>query len=357
MTRRRWNLARLPTLRRAHTHRPTDPAAASGRHWATAAAAAAAAAATATAVVAGDAAVWRGGAFDLAASRSAFFSASDHAAFCAPASAAPTAAAVGSRVGVRFSGSDAATGEVLVRLEDGAAPLSFTVGQGRVLPGIEDAILGKKAGEKVSVEIADAYGEHNPKWLKTMPRDERIPSDIKVGERLELSNKRGSAFRVVVVEVGEEEIKVDGNHPLAGRTIKFDVSIDSVDAPQPKVAPTDEIAPGNGKDFPRAGDLVTISYVGTLEETGAVFDSSRDRGTPFQCTIGVGMVIKGWDEGVVQMSLGQRALLKIPSDKGYGSRGAGSAIPPDSNLIFDVELHRIERDGGSGETLSAPGFS
>ena len=103
--------------------------------------------------------------------------------------------------------------------------------------------------------------------------------------------------------------------------------------------------------------MVTISYVGKLEETGKVFDSSRERGAPFKCQIGVGKLIKGWDEGVVQMSLGQRALLRIPSEKGYGSRGAGSAIPPNANLIFDVELHEIQRDGGKGETLSAPGFS
>ena len=114
-----------------------------------------------------------------------------------------------------------------------------------------------------------------------------------------------------------------------------------------------------GKIYPKQGDFVTAHYTGkTVPDVGLgfVFDSSRG-GEPLEFQIGVGQVIKGWDEGVVQMSLGQRALLKIPSDKGYGSRGAGSAIPPDSNLIFDVELHRIERDGGSGETLSAPGFS
>jgi FKBP-type peptidyl-prolyl cis-trans isomerase len=68
------------------------------------------------------------------------------------------------------------------------------------------------------------------------------------------------------------------------------------------------------------------------------FDSSRDRNDPFVFTIGVGQVIQGWDEGVAQMSVGQRALIKIPSDMGYGARGAGRDIPGNADLVFDVEL-------------------
>ena len=71
------------------------------------------------------------------------------------------------------------------------------------------------------------------------------------------------------------------------------------------------------------------------------FDSSRDRGQPFSFTIGVGQVIKGWDEGVMQMSLGEKATLDITSDYGYGARGAGGVIPPNADLLFDVELIAI----------------
>ena len=264
----------------------------------------------------------------------------------------------GSRVGLRFLGRDAETGEVLVKLEDAADPISFIVGKGKVLPGIEDAIIGKTPGDKFSITIENAYGEHHSKWLKTMPRDDKIPEDIAVGERLELSNGRGRKFVVVVVEVGENSIRVDGNHPLAGKTLTFEVDVETVDPPLEPVSPTDEIKAGNGKDFPTEGDTVTISYVGTLESTGDVFDSSRDRGKPIVVKIGVGQVIKGWDEGVMRMSLGQRAVLRIPSEKAYGSRGAGGVIPPNSNLIFDVELHRIERSqSGGGKVLNAPGYS
>ena len=87
-----------------------------------------------------------------------------------------------------------------------------------------------------------------------------------------------------------------------------------------------------------AGDKLSMHYVGTLAKDGTQFDSSRDRGSAFEFTIGVGQVIQGWDEGVMKMSLGQRVKLHIPSAMGYGSRGAGGVIPADADLIFDVEL-------------------
>ncbi|KAK9451013.1 uncharacterized protein V1518DRAFT_412324, partial [Limtongia smithiae] len=97
------------------------------------------------------------------------------------------------------------------------------------------------------------------------------------------------------------------------------------------------ITPGDGKTFPKAGDTVKIHYVGTLEN-GKKFDSSRDRGKPFQTKIGVGQVIRGWDEGVPQLSVGEKAVLKITGDYAYGPRGFPGLIPPNATLIFEVEL-------------------
>lgn len=87
----------------------------------------------------------------------------------------------------------------------------------------------------------------------------------------------------------------------------------------------------------KSGDTVTVNYSGYLEN-GTKFDSSYDRNSPFTTQIGVGHVIKGWDEGIVGMKAGGKRKLIIPSDLGYGAQGAGNVIPPNSTLIFDVEL-------------------
>lgn len=84
-----------------------------------------------------------------------------------------------------------------------------------------------------------------------------------------------------------------------------------------------------------------MHYKGTLASDGTQFDSSYDRGVPFSFKIGKGEVIKGWDEGVMKMSLGEKAVLHISSDMGYGSQGAGGVIPPNADLDFTVELLAI----------------
>ena len=91
----------------------------------------------------------------------------------------------------------------------------------------------------------------------------------------------------------------------------------------------------------KAGDTISIHYQGMLEN-GIKFDSSYDRHEPFEVQIGVGYVIKGWDEGIIGLKVGGKRKLTIPSEMGYGSRGAGAIIPPDSTLIFEVELVAIK---------------
>ncbi|UZJ56178.1 hypothetical protein CBS101457_005498 [Exobasidium rhododendri] len=106
----------------------------------------------------------------------------------------------------------------------------------------------------------------------------------------------------------------------------------------------ESISAGDGKNYPKAGDTVSMHYVGTLL-SGKGFDSSRERGKPFETKIGVGQVIKGWDEGVPQLSLGQKAKLICTPDYAYGERGYPPVIPANSTLIFEVELLKINGKG------------
>lgn len=103
------------------------------------------------------------------------------------------------------------------------------------------------------------------------------------------------------------------------------------------------ISEGDGKTFPNPGDTVTMHYKGNLAGfPWSQFDSSYERNEPFVTKIGAGQVIKGWDEAVPKMSLGEKAVLTITSDYAYGERGFADSIPPNSDLKFEVELLKIE---------------
>jgi peptidylprolyl isomerase len=114
------------------------------------------------------------------------------------------------------------------------------------------------------------------------------------------------------------------------KTVKTDSGLEYVDQKE-----------GTG-EAAKAGNTVSVHYTGTLKDNGKKFDSSLDRGEPFKFKLGAGMVIKGWDEGVAGMKVGGKRKLIIPTKLAYGERGAGNVIPPNADLVFEVELLKIE---------------
>ena len=104
----------------------------------------------------------------------------------------------------------------------------------------------------------------------------------------------------------------------------------------------EELAEGTGRQAMK-GDTIAAHYTGWLED-GTKFDSSLDRGEPLEFVCGVGMVIKGWDMGVVGMREGQKRRLTIPAHLGYGAYGVPGCIPPNATLIFEVELVKVYKD-------------
>jgi peptidylprolyl isomerase len=117
------------------------------------------------------------------------------------------------------------------------------------------------------------------------------------------------------------------------------------DGPKPMKTPSGltyyDVRVGTGLSA-RQGDTVEVHYVGRLLSNNHKFDSSRDRGRPFSFKLGVGDVIKGWDEGVEGMKVGGKRRLVVPAELGYGVKGAGKDIPPNADLVFEVELLNIK---------------
>ena len=113
---------------------------------------------------------------------------------------------------------------------EGRDPLKFQVGSGQIIPGFEQAILGKSIGEKVTVNIPveEAYGQVREDLIVTVPKSQ-LPGDVQIGQPLQAQGNEGQTINVVVKEIAEENVIIDGNHPLAGQELEFFIEIISIE--------------------------------------------------------------------------------------------------------------------------------
>src|SRR4051794_31113176 len=174
--------------------------------------------------------------------------------------------------------------------------------------------------------------------------DRRLRRRRQRERRRQVRADRRAAGQDACHRAGADDARSDGDegHPVLGeRDIATKPKIPKAEGAAPKSLKVEDLIEGKGPGA-KAGDKISVRYVGTLYDTNKEFDSSWKRGkAPFQLTLGQGQVIQGWDQGLVGMKVGGRRRLTIPPDLAYGAQGQPPTIPPNSTLVFDVDLTKI----------------
>lgn len=216
-------------------------------------------------------------------------------------------AVAGSIVSVHYIGT-LLDGKKFDSSRDRGQPLPFKLGTGQVIKGWDEGIAMLRVGDKAILTIPPSIG-YGDRDMGTIPPNSTLVFEV------ELMN----------VSAPPKPFDVKGKDTLSVLSgLKYIV-----------------VEKGTDPRKAEKGKTVSVHYTGFLAD-GKIFDSSRERGTPFQFTLGIGQVIRGWDEGIALMNVGDKLRLIIPSDLAYGDNGAGGVIPPKATLFFDVELMDVK---------------
>lgn len=219
-------------------------------------------------------------------------------------------ASAGAKVSVHYTGT-LTDGKKFDSSKDRNQPISFTLGQGQVIKGWDEGIALLQVGDKAIFTIPPTLGYG--------------------------ANGAGGVIPPNATLIFEVEL-VDVKEPIKPWDVKSTDTITTASGLQyiivEKASNTEALKAENGK-------TVDVHYTGFLTN-GKVFDSSIERGEPISFELGQGRVIKGWEEGIALMHVGDKLRLIIPSNLGYGPNGAGGVIPPNATLLFDVELVNVK---------------
>lgn len=233
-------------------------------------------------------------------------------------------------------------------------PLEFIAGaeESRVLRGLAQGIIGLTVGRRTELVVApeDGYGFRDEEKVVKLPQNQFPAEGVKTGTTLTVQVGE-EQLPAVITEVDDESVTLDMNVPLAGKTLLFSVEVTKV-ARKERVKDLgnglilETTADGDCSTFPKQGGSAKIHYVGTLDDNGEVFVSTPDLGAPLEVALGKGQgaLLRGIDQALPHMSLGERAVLRVPSEPwGFGERGSPDGkVPPGAAFRLFVELLEVK---------------
>ncbi len=258
-----------------------------------------------------------------------------------------TAIQPGQIVKVHYQGS-LLNGNVFDSSYERGFPIAFPVGQGKVIKGWDQGIpkigLGGKGTLYLPPELA--YGS---RATSAFPANSSLIFKVEVLDTLDEAGYQAWRQEMMAYMQAEREKQAAEAQKQAAEKIKEEQAIieaylqeNNIEAQQDSSGVYYVLEEKGDESQPvQAGQKLTVHYTGKLFN-GQKFDSSLDRGEPFPFTVGRGQVIKGWDQGLLNFNVGSKGTIYIPSPLGYGERGAGGDIPPNSILIFEVEVLAAE---------------